>query len=214
MRWRVRHLKHKELYEWYQQQHEPKCQRAKFASRVKKYGYSKEKALTLESLYAAKRREYIVYDSDGRVCTRCWEYKKRDLFSYSKSGFNKHTPMCKECRNKYHNEHRQKTWYKADREYKDKKRHLQIGDQIYFNSEIWEVQSYSSNKWYIVKSIVTWEERRISTMDNHYRKNNHCVRFRKLLEKVTLVQPNKIKEVIEEKKYSIDLDEMLYWEYE
>jgi hypothetical protein len=48
-------------------------------------------------------------------------------------------------------------------------------------------------------------------MDNHYRKNNHCIRFRKLLEKVTLVQPKETKqEVIEEKKYSIDLDEMLY----
>jgi hypothetical protein len=30
-----------------------------------------------------------------------------------------------------------------------------------------------------------------------------------------LVQPKETKqEVIEEKKYSIDLDEMLYWEYE
>jgi hypothetical protein len=76
-------------------------------------------------------------------------------------------------------------------------------------------------KWYIVKSIVSWEERRISTSDNHYRRNNSCVRFRKLLENVVLVQPSKNTPEItledlpkEEKKFSIDLDEMLYWEYE
>lgn len=114
-------------------------------------------------------------------------------------------------------------WYTKDREYKYKKRHLEIGDQIYFNSEIWEVQSYSMKKWYIVKSIVNWNERRISTADNHYRRNNHCVRFTKLESPVELVQPKKdntptidieLEPPKEEKKFSIDLDEMLYWEYE
>ena len=221
--WGVYNLKHKELYEWYQQQPEPKCQRAKFASRVKMYGYSKEKALALESLYAAKRREHIVYDSDGRVCTRCWEYKKRDDYSYNKVWFHKRNSTCKECKNKAHAEYRLNWWYEKDREYKEKKRYLEQWDQIYFNSEIREVGDYKYNKWYSVKSIVNWDERRISTADNHYRRNNHCVRFTKLESPVELVQPKKDNtptidiELVppkEEKKFSIDLDEMLYWEYE
>ena len=116
-----------------------------------------------------------------------------------------------------------------EREYKHKKRHLEKWDQIYFNSEIWEVQSYSMKKWYIVKSIVTWEEKRISTSDNHYRRNNHCVRFVKLENPVVLMRTKEKPQFEvktdgetfeltpppkEEKKFSIDLDEMLYWEYE
>lgn len=84
-------------------------------------------------------------------------------------------------------------------------------------------------KWYIVKSIVTWEEKRINTSDNHYRRNNSCVRFVKLKNPVVLMRTKEkpqfevktdgeIFELTpppkEEKKFSIDLDEMLYWEYE
>lgn len=203
--WWVHNLKYKELYEWYQQQQQPKAKRVNFRERVIRYWYDRDSALNpTEDIWRAKRCKHIVYDDNGRVCNKCWEYKKRDLFSYSKSGFNKHTPMCKECRNKYHNEHRQKTWYKADREYRDKKRHLNTWDQIYFNSEIREVKDYKYNKWYTVKSIVNWEERRISTMDNHYRRNNSCVRFTKLKTPVELVQPKE-----EEKKFEINLDDIL-----
>lgn len=76
---------------------------------------------------------------------------------------------------------------------------------------------------------MNWTERRISTSDNHYRRNNNCVRFKKLKNPVVLMRTKEkpqfevktdgeIFELTpppkEEKKFSIDLDEMLYWEYE
>ena len=85
-------------------------------------------------------------------------------------------------------------------------------------------------KWYIVKSIVSWEEKRITTWDNHYRRNNSCVRFVKLENPVVLMRTKEkpqfevktdgeIFELTpppkEEKKFSIDLDDLLNWcEYE
>lgn len=76
---------------------------------------------------------------------------------------------------------------------------------------------------------MNWNERRISTSDNHYRRNNNCVRFTKLENPVVMMRTREkpqfevksnweIFELVdppkEEKKFSIDLDEMLYWEYE
>ena len=45
MRWGIYNLKHKELYEWYNNQPEPKVKRAKFSNRIFQYWYSKEDAL-------------------------------------------------------------------------------------------------------------------------------------------------------------------------
>ena len=170
-------------------------------------------------------KKTVIEDDNGRVCSCCKQYKKWNEFSVDRSRFNARWRSydCLECRREKKRRYRLNGWYAKDREYKYKKRHLEIGDQIYFNSEIWEVQSYSMKKWYIVKSIVNWNERRISTADNHYRRNNHCVRFTKLETPVELVQPNKdntptidieLEPPKEEKKFSIDLDEMLYWDYE
>ena len=222
--WWVHNLKYKELYEWYQQQPQPKAIRVNFRERVIRYWYDRDSALNpTEDIWRAKRCKHIVYDDNGRVCNKCWEYKKRDDYSYNKVWFYKRNSTCKECKNKAHAEYRLNWWYEKDREYKKKKRYLDVGDQIYFNSEIWEVGDYKYNKWYSVKSIVNWEERRISTSDNHYRRNNNCVRFTKLESPVELVQPKidntptidiELEPPKEEKKFSIDLDELLYWEYE
>ena len=228
--WWVHNLKYKELYEWYQQQPQPKAKRVNFRERVIRYWYDRDSALNpIKDIWRAKRCKHIVYDDNGRVCNKCWEYKKRDDYSYNKVWFHKRNNTCKVCKNKAHAEYRLNWWYNKDHEYKHNKRHLEIGDQIYFNSEIWEVQSYSMKKWYIVKSIVTWEEKRITTWDNHYRRNNHCVRFVKLENPVVLMRTKEKPQFEvktdgetfeltpppkEEKKFSIDLDEMLYWEYE
>lgn len=135
-----------------------------------------------------------------------------------------HTSICKICRNKAHQEYRDIGGREKDREYKHRKRHLAEWDQIYFNSEIREVQDYKSKKWYIVKSIVNWTERRISTMDNHYRRNNNCVRFTKLENPVVLMRTKEkpqfevksdweIFELVEppkeERKFKINLDDLL-----
>lgn len=228
--WWVHNLKYKELYEWYQQQPQPKAKRVNFRERVIRYWYDRDSALNpTEDIWRAKRCKHIVYDDNGRVCNKCWEYKKRDDYSYNKVWFHKRNSTCKVCKNKAHAEYRLNWWYEKDHEYKHRKRYLEKWDQIYFNSEIWEVQSYSMKKWYIVKSIVTWEEKRITTWDNHYRRNNSCVRFVKLENPVVLMRTKEKPQFEvktdgetfeltpppkEEKKFSIDLDEMLYWEYE
>ena len=77
-------------------------------------------------------------------------------------------------------EYRKRTQYAKDHEYKIKKRKLNQWDQIYFQDDIREVISYRVKKWYLVKSLLNWTEREISTSDNHYKPNNKCVRFRKL----------------------------------
>ena len=173
-------------------------------------------------------KKTVIEDDNGRVCSCCKQYKKWNEFSVDRSRFNARWRSydCLECRREKKRKYRLNGWYAKDREYKYKKRHLEIGDQIYFNSEIWEVQSYSMKKWYIVKSIVTWEEKRISTADNHYRRNNHCVRFVKLKNPVVLMRTKEKPQFEvktdgetfeltpppkEEKKFSIDLDELLNW---
>lgn len=213
MKSHVNNLKHVQLYEWYLQQPDPKCKRSKFCARVMRYWYDKSAALTTESVYKEKRIKHIVYDSDGRVCNKCKQYKKRNLFARSKTWFMKHTPICKECRNKYHTEYRLKTWYEKDHEYKYRKRKLNIWDQVYFNSQIREVIDYRNNRWYWVKSIVSGEKRRIDTNDNPISTTHNVVRFVKLIDKIVLEQPKEIQqEIVEEKKFSINLDDLMYEE--
>lgn len=221
--WWVHNLKHKELYERYNLQPSPKPKRQIFSARVIRYWYDKDSALTIWNMSWTKKRKTIQYDNNGRVCNKCKQYKCWDEFARSKIWLMQHTSICKICRNKAHQEYRDIGGREKDREYKHRKRYLTEWDQIYFNSEIREVQDYKSKKWYRVKSIVNWIERRISTSDNHYRRNNNCVRFTKLKTPVELVQPKEdniptidigLEPPKEEKKFSIDLDEMLYWEYE
>ena len=145
----------------------------------------------------------IRYNDEWRICTKCWEYKLWDEFANSKTWFMGHTWKCKECRNRIHQEYRERTNRARDRQYKIEKRHLEIWDQIYFNSEIWEVKEKRYN-WYIVKSIMNWTERRISTSDNHYRRNNNCVRFTKLKNSIVMMVSK------QKPKFSVEADEELY----
>lgn len=213
--WWLYNLKHKELYEWYQQQAEPKCVWWKFISRVSKYGYEKEKALTTESIYKEKRRAKIKRDENGRVCNTCKQYKTRDEFSYNKVWFHERNPSCKVCKNKAHAEYRANWWHLKDQEYKQRRRKLNIWDQVYFNSEIREVIDYRNNRWYWVKSIVSWVERRIDTNDNPISTTHNVVKFTKLTDKIVLEQPKETQqEIEEEKKFSINLDDLMYEECE
>lgn len=170
-------------------------------------------------------KKTVIEDDNGRVCSCCKQYKEWNEFSVDRSRFNSRWRSydCLECRREKKRAYRQNWWYAKDHEYKYKKRHLEIGDQIYFNSEIWEVIDHKYN-WYIVKSIVNWDERRISTSDNHCRRNNNCIRFVKLKNPVVLMRTREKPQFEvktdgetfeltpppkEEKKFSIDLDELL-----
>jgi len=178
----IHNLKHKELYEWYNKQSENKVKRAKFISRVIQYWYSKEEAIKDINWMSFKRRikNWTIINENWRVCSKCKQFKEWNWFARTKNWINWYTCNCKECRNKAKSEYRKRTNYYKDHEYKKKKRILFIGDQIYFQDDVREVLSYKMKKWYIVKSILNGVKRRISTGDNHYTKNNICVRFKKL----------------------------------
>lgn len=203
-------LKHKELYHRYQEHPEPKAERRKFSNRVLRYGIPKEKALQKESMlseWKLKRFGSIVKEN-WRVCTVCKEFKERDKFARSRSWYNWYTCNCKECRNKMKADYRTRTNRVKDHAYKEKKRNLKVWEQIYFQDDVREVISYKMKKWYLVKSILNWIEKRISTSDNHYKPNNSCVRFRKLennLKVKTNEQIQREKELEEEKAVNLSL---------
>lgn len=203
-RWWLIRTKRPELHERYDKQPQPKAKRQTFRERVVRYWYTKEESLRTDNwLRRRKRNQHIVRDENWRVCNKCKQYKPRDEFSYNKVWFHQRNCACKECKNKAHREYRLNWWYAKDQEYRIKKRKLNIWDQIYFNWQIREVIEQKPNRWYIVKSITSDDERRISTSDNHNRENTNCVRFSKLQEKVEFV----IEEEKEEKpKFEISLD--------
>lgn len=175
-------LKHKELYERYQQQPEPKAKRSYFSSRVLRYWYSKEKAIKDKSYLSESRLEryWSVIKENWRICRKCWVFKERKDFSKDRASNYWYSSTCKECRNKAKAEYRERTNRRTDRLYKENRRHLKEWEQIYFQDDIREVISYKFKKWYTVKSILNWTERIIDTNDNHNALNNHCVRFRKM----------------------------------
>ena len=129
-------------------------------------------------------------DNNGRVCTFCWIYKPWSEFSRSKDNKTGYTPNCKQCRNEQKHQWRIKTNREVDRNYRNNKRHLKIGEQIYFNNDVREVLSYKFKKGYTVKSILNGTLKVISTADNHYIKNNSCVRFKKMLEPIVIKATN------------------------
>lgn len=122
----------------------------------------------------------VIYTEEWRECSKCKKFKRWEEFAKNKLWTNWYTCNCKECRNEMKREYRLRTWYAKDHEYKKNKRVLAIWDQIYFQDDVWEVLSYKMKKWYLVKSILNWTEKKISTMDNHHSINNSCVRFTKL----------------------------------
>lgn len=212
MRWGIYNLKHKELYEWYNNQPEPKVKRAKFSNRIFQYWYSKEDALKDVNWMSLKKRTkyWIIIKENWRVCSKCKQFKEWNCFARTKEWINWYTCNCKECRNKMKADYRMRTNYTKDHEYKLNKRNLKQWDQIYFQDDIREVVSYKMKKWYLVKSILNGAEKRISTGDNHYRQNNICVRYRKLTNLLEVKTKDEIKKA-EELKEELSVNENL-WE--
>ena len=208
--WNLNNLKNKELYEWYQKQDNPKAKRSVFASRVLRYWYSKEESLNPESIQKEwkRKRYWTIIKENWRVCSRCKKFKIREEFARTRYWINWRTCNCKECRNEMKAEYRKRTQYAKDHEYKKNKRNLKEWDQIYFQNDIREVIWYKTKKWYTVKSVLNGVLKQISTSDNHYKPNNHCVRFRKLwsiLKVKTNEQIQKEKELEEEKAVNLSL---------
>lgn len=175
-------LKHKELYEWYTNQPEPKPKWSTFRARVTRYNLSKEYSIQNKLLMSdLKRKKYGCNITEvWRKCSRCWVFKEWDKFSRTPNWINWYTCNCKDCRNEMKRAYRERTNGQKDLEYREFKRHLKLWDQIYFSDDIWEVTEHIEHKWYIVRSILNWITRQISTSDNFYNWWKTCVRFKKL----------------------------------
>ena len=95
-------LKHKELYERYQQQPEPKAKRNYFSLRVLRYWYTKEKAIIDKNYLSESRLEryWSKIEQNWRICRKCWVFKERKDFSKNRAVSYWYTSTCKECRNK------------------------------------------------------------------------------------------------------------------
>ncbi len=110
-------------------------------------------------------------DEDWRVCVKCWEYKIWELYNTDRS--NKTTwrqSKCRECAIKDKREYREKTNYLKDKEYKQKKRKLEIWQEIMIIDqwipETYKVVKYKFKKWYMIQSTFTQYYKRIDTNDN------------------------------------------------
>ena len=183
----VHNLKHKELYEWYNQQDNPKCKWTVFASRVVRYWYTKEDAINPKKLDRGKlgsdlrHKQYkSIVDSNGRVCRKCWEYKTFDKFHRTKASYSWYTSCCKECRNKQKAEYRARTWYAKDHEYKKKTRTLNVWEYIALDKptmkdgilreNTFRIIDYKYKKWYTMESCLDWHIEKIDTWDNKNKK--------------------------------------------
>ena len=228
--WWVKHLKHIELYKWYKKQPKPKCKRAKFCARVVRYGYDREKALTTANLQSEKmmKRYWSEIREGGRVCNKCREYKLRDKFARSKVWVKGYTSICKECRNKKHQEYRMNWGYEKDHEYKRKTRKLKAYEKIVWNWEVYSVLGYTYKKWYRIGNkngirYISLGDNKTSAKVTKYneRKPNLYTDIRPILT-MPEVKKEEIKvkedncptielppEVEKEKKFKIDLEELL-----
>ena len=192
-------IKNIELYKRYKEYVWEKPKRPTFRERVLKYWYTKREAIDPKrDIRRSKRNKHIKRDEKGRVCNSCNEYKEREEYSYNKVWFHQRNGTCKKCKNQFHQEYRNKGGREKDKEYKEKKRKLNIWEQVYFNNEIREVQGYQYKKWYTVKSIINGTERRLDTNDNTIGVNRNCVRFSKLKEKITINQETDFYSLTEE----------------
>lgn len=143
---------------------------------------TKEKAII--GLHLVKKPNQIKSEvlENGRVCTNCNIFKTWDLYCKSVLWVAWHTNNCKECRNKYKREFREKTWYAKDREYKKMRRTLNIGDKIKLKDltkvwdtyihPVWEVIKYEFKKWYTLYSQEYKVYRSLDTGDNKANKRN------------------------------------------
>jgi len=179
-------VKYKEINDYRRNHADPKVCYATFRTRILVYKYTdREKAIT-EKLYTSRRKSHWI-DEDWRICTKCKQRKPREMFSYTKDSICWMTSKCKECRNAEHRELRKRQNYKADRDYKDRRRKLTIGEHIalqtprYINwlprEDIYKVVDYKYKKWYLLQSIIDWIYTWIDTWNNPKSKKFYRVKF-------------------------------------
>lgn len=182
-------VKRHELLKRFHSCNKPKCKQTVFIARVTKYWYSKTKAIKPWDMRSGTHRIKTEIKQEWRICTRCGLFKLWDQFAKSKDFRQFYTSDCKECRNRIHQERRIQERYSKDREYKLRRRKLQIGDLIAFmepvvieeipREDAWKVIAYEHNKWYTIRSIRTREVKQLDTGDNP--QSDNCKKFYKII---------------------------------
>lgn len=174
----ARHVKHHELLEFWYSYPGPKCKYLTYLNRATRYWYSKEEAIHIDP----KPMWQIVqsrHDEFGRVCMKCGTYRLYDQFHRRnhRSWHMNYSSQCKICRNTQRQETRKITNYAKDKEYRDRTRKLEIWQiivlwllkdsnwMVYWEDK-WKVLWYQKRKWYLIKNVVTWAEKRIDTGNN------------------------------------------------
>ena len=199
MAWGDHNVKYPELLAWYRSYEWEKCKYTVFMSRVIRYWYSKEEAITPKSLLG-KRKIKTEIREDGRVCTVCGKFKFRDEFVRTKGTTTGRTPNCKDCRNEMKKSYREKNWYAKDKEYKQRTRKLMIWSYIAFLNPVtidWaprenvrEVVGYQLKKGYQLKSVYTWAYRTLDTNDNR-KVSQNCLPYYRVDAPIQLVDNSK-----------------------
>ncbi len=167
-------VKYPDLIHWYRSYDGEKCKYIVFMSRVIRYWYSKEEAITPQSLHW---KHFIKTEirENGRECTACGKFKFRDEFHKTKGTTTGRTSNCKACRNLAKQKARAEG-RTNDREYKLRTRKLEIWSYIAFLTPIYvdwaprenvrEVVGYQFKKDYQLKSVHTGTYRTLDTNDN------------------------------------------------
>lgn len=78
--------------------------------------------ITAPKRYWLKKSSKTKITDTGRICTKCWCYKKWIDFSKDKNHKTWYSTQCLECRNKYKLEYRKKEWIR-EKELQYKKEH-------------------------------------------------------------------------------------------
>lgn len=192
-------VKYPELLAWYRAYEWEKCKYRIFMSRVIRYWYSKEEAITPKSLIG-KRKIKTEIREDGRVCTVCWQFKFRDEFARTKGTTTGRTPNCKDCRNEMKKSYREKNWYAKDKEYKLRTRKLTIWSYIAFLNPVYidwaprenvrQIVGYQMKKGYELKSVHTWAYRTLDTNDNR-KVSQNCLPYYRVDAPIQLVDNSK-----------------------
>jgi len=187
--WWPNHIKHPELVNFYKNYEWIKTTYAIFFWRVMRGWESMEDAISFIRRVKKPRQIKWLIDDKWRECTRCLQYKERRLYHYSKTWPHQRTNDCIECRTKMKKEYRERTNGLKDKELRDRKRKLDIWDNLVFYDPIivnwnprevvWEVIEYKKHKWYKIHSKLMNQYRWLDTNDNHGR-NENCKRFYRL----------------------------------
>ncbi len=154
---KANHLKHKEDREWYHSYEWEKASYVNFMNRLDLW-YSREESIQPWKMKWPKPKNEV--SDTGRVCNKCLQFKLWSEFAKAMTMWspNRRTQDCKQCRNEYKRQYREKS--NRDQEYKKLKRKPPIWSKIWLinyihydtmwnpREVIWTITDYKYKKWY------------------------------------------------------------------